>query len=230
MTAIGEVVNIASRVEQANKEAGTRLLVSDAVVAEVEGRVEVADFIRMRLSGTAERMTLHEIAGLTPDGQAALELPESRDTMHFAGRTWTRMFPEDTLDEGAHRVVQFADRDVVFLRREGVYYAFNNACPHLHIPLFESRGEIAEGDLGTYPGTDEPRWLHSEVTEDRGLVCRWHKSCFDLQTGDIRDWTPDLRDGMSPGWEFIGEMSKNPARLQVFPCQVRDGHVWVALG
>ena len=58
----------------------------------------------------------------------------------------------------------------------------------------------------------------------------WSAAGTRAASGEIRDWTPDLRDGMSPGWEFIGEMSKNPARLQVFPCQVRDGYVWIALG
>lgn len=34
---------------------------------------------------------------------------------------------------------------------------------------------------------------------------------------------------MSPGWEFIHDMSKNLARLRVFPCQMRNGQIWVAL-
>ncbi len=49
MTAIGDVVNVASRVEAANKEAGTRLLISDALLEEVEEFVNVTDFIRTRL-------------------------------------------------------------------------------------------------------------------------------------------------------------------------------------
>lgn len=229
MTAIGDAVNVASRIEAANKEAGTRLLISDALHEQVKDMVTVADFVRTRLPGKSERMTLHEVVGLSAEGEAELDLPESRDTMFFAGRHWTRMFPQADLSDGAHRVVPFEDRDVVILRDKGTYFAFNNACPHLHIPLFERRPEIEEGSLGYLEGTDTLRPLHSTVTEDRGLVCRWHDSCFDLQTGEIRDWAPRLQNGLSPGWEFVGEMSKNPTKLKVFPCYIHDGYLWIAL-
>jgi class 3 adenylate cyclase/nitrite reductase/ring-hydroxylating ferredoxin subunit len=230
LTAIGDVVNVASRVEAANKDAGTRLLISDALHERIEGKVCVADFVRTRLPGTSARITLHEIDGLTPEGEAELYLPESRDTVFFAGRTWTRMFRANELEIGAHRVLPFEDRDVVIIRTKDTYFAFNNACPHLHIPLFERREEIGEGSLGCYPGTDTPRPIHSTVTDDLGLICRWHNSCFDLQTGDIREWAPRLtEDGVSPGWEFIGDMSKNPTKLTVYPCRIDDGYLWISL-
>lgn len=228
MTAIGDVVNVASRVEAANKEAGTRFLISDALHMQIDGMVSVADYIRTRLPGTTGRITLYEIDGLTPEGEAALDLPESRDSMFFAGRTWTRMFPEGELEDGAHRIVPLPDRDIVIVRDKGDYFAFNNACPHLNIPLFERRTDIEEGSLGLIAGTDRPRPLCSEITEDRGLVCRWHNSCFDLQTGEIREWAPRLENGMSPGWEFIGEMSKNPSKLKVFPCYIHEHYLWIA--
>jgi class 3 adenylate cyclase/nitrite reductase/ring-hydroxylating ferredoxin subunit len=228
-TAIGDAVNVASRVEAANKEAGTRMLISDALLAEVEGKVVVADFIRTRLAGTEERITLHEITGLTPEGAAALELPESRDTMFMAGRSWTRMFPASELAEGEHRVMPFPERDIVFARKSGNIFAFNNACPHLNIPLFEPRPEVTDSELGHIVIAGKPLTRCSDLTEDRGLVCRWHRSCFDLQSGEIRDWVPTLEDGVSPGWEFLGRISKNPARLQVFPCRVHEGDIWIAV-
>lgn len=229
MTAIGDVVNVASRVEAANKEAGTRLLISDALHNQIEGKVKVVDFVRTRLPGTRQRMTLHEVDGLTAEGEAALDLPESRDTLFFAGRTWMRMFPQDELEDGAHRIVPFESCDLVIVRDKADYFAFNNACPHLHIPLFEPRPEIEEGSLGYIAGTNTPRPLCSALTEDRGLICRWHDSCFDLQTGEIREWAPRLENGMSPGWEFIGEISKNPSKLQVFPCYIHEGYLWISL-
>jgi len=45
ITAIGEVPNVASRVEAANKEAGTRLLISQDLYDEVSDDVNVADFV-----------------------------------------------------------------------------------------------------------------------------------------------------------------------------------------
>jgi nitrite reductase/ring-hydroxylating ferredoxin subunit len=62
------------------------------------------------------------------------------------------------------------------------------------------------------------------------VVCRWHQSCFDLQTGEIREWAVKLQeDGTSPGMEFLGDISKNKARLKVYPCRLDDGHLWITL-
>ena len=44
LTAIGDVVNVASRVESANKEAGTRFLVSEDLFEKVRGDVEMSDW------------------------------------------------------------------------------------------------------------------------------------------------------------------------------------------
>jgi len=78
-------------------------------------------------------------------------------------------------------------------------------------------------------GREIPR--DSPLTEDLGLVCRWHATCFDLQTGEARNWAPRLQaDGTSPGWEFMGDISKNRAPIKPLPCVVKDGFVWVALG
>ena len=217
LTAIGDVVNVASRVETANKDAGTRLLISDALHEEVEDSVEVADFVRVRLRGTSERMTLYEIDGLKPEAEAQLNRKEQREPVLFAGKKWVCAFAKDELKVDEHRVLEFDDFDVVVVRGNDSFFAFNNACPHLHLPLFERR-DMAEGSLGCFPGTNTPRPLHSTFVDNRGLVCRWHHSCFDLQTGDVRDWATRLAaDGTSPGWEFLGDISRNRMKLKVYP-------------
>lgn len=222
LTAIGDVVNVASRVEAANKDAGTRLLISDALHGEIEDKVEVADFIRTRLPGTSDRITLHEIARLKPEIEAELNKKEIRETMRFAGKDWLRAFAEDDLGIGQRRILEFEDCDVVVLRGADAYCAFNNACPHLHLPFYERRAR-AGGDAS-------PMSAESTVTDDFGLVCRWHQSCFDLLTGEIRDWCATLsEDGTSPGMEIMGDISKNRARLTLYPCRIHDGYLWIAL-
>ncbi|TIP78390.1 MAG: adenylate/guanylate cyclase domain-containing protein, partial [Mesorhizobium sp.] len=52
LTAVGDVVNLASRIEAANKDAGTRLLISEALHGQIADKVEVGDFVRVRLRGT----------------------------------------------------------------------------------------------------------------------------------------------------------------------------------
>ena len=229
LTAIGDVVNVASRVEAANKDAGTRLLISEALHGQVEDKVEVADFVRVRLRGTSDRITLYEIDSLKPEVETELNAKGHRETMLFAGKKWVRVFAEDELAINDHRILRFDDFDVAIVRGIDGHYAFNNACPHLHLPLYEPR-EVAEGDLGYFPGTDTPRPANSTMTDDRGLVCRWHDSCFDLQTGDVRDWATRLaEDGTSPGMEHLGDISKNQKKLTVYSCRVHDGYLWIAL-
>ena len=220
---------MASRVEAANKDAGTRLLISEALHDEIGDKLEIVDFIRIRLPGTSDRITLHEVDRLKPETEAELNAKEHRESMLFAGKKWVRVFAEDELAINEHRILNFEDYDVVVIRGADDYFAFNNACPHLHLPLFERRA-MAEGDLGYFPGTDTPRPLNSMVVDDRGLVCRWHHSCFDLQTGDVRDGATRLaEDGTSPGWEFLGDISKNQNKLTVYACRIHDGYLWIAL-
>ncbi len=70
LTAIGDVVNIASRIEIANKEAGTRLLISEQLYEIVRDAIVVEDYVRLRPRGATDRMTLYSIARLTPEADA----------------------------------------------------------------------------------------------------------------------------------------------------------------
>jgi class 3 adenylate cyclase/nitrite reductase/ring-hydroxylating ferredoxin subunit len=223
LTAIGDVVNVASRIEEANKEAGTRLLISDALYGLVEDKVEMLDFVRTRLRGTSERITLYEIKRLRPEVEAALNARAPHATERHAGREWLRVLAEDELAVGERRILQLERCDVVVHRGPDGYVAFNNACPHVRLPFYD-RSPPKPEHVPILP----PR--QSVVTDDLGIVCRWHGTCYDLQTGEIRAWCPLLnRDGTSPGWEFLGDISKNLAPLEVFPCRIADGQLWISL-
>ena len=63
ITAIGDAVNVAQRVEEANKRAGTEFLVSDAVFTQVQVRVRAGRAITVELPGKTGEHTLHEILG-----------------------------------------------------------------------------------------------------------------------------------------------------------------------
>lgn len=73
LTAIGDVVNIASRIEAANKEAGTRLLISENMQKIIADQIIVEDHIRLRPRGSTERMSLFSVSGLTPATEALLQ-------------------------------------------------------------------------------------------------------------------------------------------------------------
>ena len=64
-TAIGDSVNVASRVEQANEEFGNGFLMSDSTLAELGDTVVTGRSFRCHLPGKAAQFTLVEVVGLT---------------------------------------------------------------------------------------------------------------------------------------------------------------------
>src|SRR6185295_11780363 len=64
VTAIGDAVNLASRIEAANKKAGTRLLVSNETYEEVKDHVRVGNTVCVSLPGKTGEYSLREIVGL----------------------------------------------------------------------------------------------------------------------------------------------------------------------
>ena len=64
MTVIGDAVNLASRIEAANKQTGTRLLISEDTYNEVREEVRVGQSIRVMLPGKSGEYTLYEVIGL----------------------------------------------------------------------------------------------------------------------------------------------------------------------
>jgi adenylate cyclase len=64
-TAIGDAVNFASRIESANKDAGTRLLISDDTFNEVQMQVQVGKTTRVMVKGKTGEHMLYEVVGLT---------------------------------------------------------------------------------------------------------------------------------------------------------------------
>jgi adenylate cyclase len=64
ITAIGDAVNFASRIESANKVVGSRLLVSEAMLRELDGQVRVGRSACVPVKGKTGEHTLHEIVGL----------------------------------------------------------------------------------------------------------------------------------------------------------------------
>ena len=215
LTAIGDAVNVASRVENANKEAGTRLLISEALYERVKEEVEMTDFVRVRLRGTSERITLYEIAKLTDEAERRLNAV-ARETVKAGGKTWHKAVPVDSLVEGEPKVIEFPNLYAVVLRRNEQIFAFNNACPHLKLPFF-------------VPGGTQSGQPASLIKGDV-ITCRWHESCFDLATGEIVSWGDALDEsGRSVTNPMLGDLSKNRAPLDLIPWREEAGHIWLAV-
>ncbi len=64
VTVIGDAVNFASRIESANKEAGTRFLVSDDTYEMVKDEIQIGRTIQVLVKGKTGEHTLYEVTGL----------------------------------------------------------------------------------------------------------------------------------------------------------------------
>jgi adenylate cyclase len=64
-TVVGDTVNLASRIETANKKAGTNFLISEDIYALVKDRVQVGKRAHVTLPGKSGKYRLYEVIGLT---------------------------------------------------------------------------------------------------------------------------------------------------------------------
>lgn len=94
ITAIGDAVNFAARIESANKVLGSHLLISDAMYNHVRDRVQVGRQTRLELKGKQGEYCLHEVLGLTnasiPDARDARSPHSSRSLWQRIKRIWHR--------------------------------------------------------------------------------------------------------------------------------------------
>jgi adenylate cyclase len=64
VTVIGDTVNLASRIETANKEAGTHFLISEDTYNLVKDQVQLGRQVRLTLKGKSGEYNLYEVVGL----------------------------------------------------------------------------------------------------------------------------------------------------------------------
>tara|TARA_Y100001001_G_scaffold154737_1_gene169812 strand:- start:78 stop:857 length:780 start_codon:yes stop_codon:yes gene_type:complete len=167
LTVIGDVVNIASRIESTNKDAGTRLLISENAYNQVKDYLEIDNHLRLKLRGTSNLITLYEVSNLKKD-----VLKDFRDVTHkiIKGKKWTRTLPSEELKNGDKKKYKSKNEEIILIRKDAIY-AINNICPHMHLPL----------DLG-------------QLTEKETILCPFHNSEFSYKTGDVKMWVGSKPD------------------------------------
>jgi hypothetical protein len=131
LTVIGDVVNIASRIESTNKDAGTRLLISDNAFNEIKESVNVDNYLRLKLRGSSNLITLYEVNNIKIN-----ILKTYDDTNHklINGEKWPRTLPSRELKYGEKKKFQLNDEEFILIRKDRIY-ATKNICPHMNLPL-----------------------------------------------------------------------------------------------
>lgn len=86
VTAIGDAVNMASRIESATKDCGVPMLISDSVVAQLEGRVQLGKSYSTMLKGKSGVYALYETLGLREESIGATREATLRRRLNHALR------------------------------------------------------------------------------------------------------------------------------------------------
>ena len=176
LTVIGDVVNIASRIESTNKDAGTRLLISENAFSHVKDSLQIDNYLRLKLRGSSNLISLYEVSNLKKN-----VLKDYRDANHkiINGKKWTRTLPSIELKDGEKKKYKSNNEEIILIRKDGIY-AINNVCPHMNLPL----------DLG-------------QLTEKETILCPFHNSEFSYKTGDVMMWVGSKPDGIQEKCEHL---------------------------
>lgn len=114
---------------------------------------------------------------------------------------WIKVLPQDELPLNERKVVKVEQRAILLLNHNNQIYAVENSCPHLKLPMRKGK-----------------------VTDDGAIICPFHRSAFDLATGNVKEWSP-----FPPGiGKVLGAVAKEKA-LPVFPTRLEEGSIWVGL-
>ncbi len=206
-TAIGDAMNFASRVESANKQFQSRVLISDEVHEEIKDSLVIKDFMRTNLPGIEGRVTLHEVEDIKFSNTQSKE-----DEMIEDNLSWKKCSTIDSFNESPQQVFRFSREDILVVKVENKFFALNDKCPHALLSLCGSDIDI----------------------KNETIACRWHKTSFCYKTGEVREWMKMSnfkkmlgKIGLNAEAKEISEMEQIP--VDVYRTKEHEGSVWVGL-
>lgn len=90
-----------------------------------------------------------------------------------------RVGTRDEFDDGFRKVLTIDDREIIVLRENDRFYAFDNWCPHQGGPVGEG---VVVGKTCMLVG-EGGAWEGDRFSETLHLVCPWHGWEYELDTG-----------------------------------------------
>jgi nitrite reductase/ring-hydroxylating ferredoxin subunit len=115
--------------------------------------------------------------------------------------SWHYVSDLKTLQSLNRQVVSVENQKILLIWHEDQIYAVQSQCPHLKLPLAKA-----------------------EINQKNEIVCPFHKSAFDLCTGDVKCWSP--WPAMLSG--VLGKVSK-PKNLNIYPVKIEDDRIMVEI-
>ncbi len=200
LSMIGQSVNFASRIETANKEAETRLLISEDAFKEIEDRAEVEDFVRVKLKGSSQRSTLYEISKLKGHS-----LVSEEDKIFESGMFWNKILLSKDLENSDKKKVNFNNQEAIFVINNNILSSFFNMCSHMNLPI----------EMG-------------QITPDNEFLCPFHDSKFCLKTGAVKKWVLTSAKWMPDEAKELTKAIKE-IPLDLLPIMDKNDHIWLSL-
>ena len=112
---------------------------------------------------------------------------------------WTQAVSLKALQDAGRLVETLDNHKILFIWHEDKAHAVQAQCPHMKLPLKKAT-----------------------ITEQCELVCPFHKSTFDLDTGAVVSWSP-WPPVVGP---LLGKVSCSKP-MHVYPIQVKDDQILV---
>lgn len=207
LTAIGDAMNFASRVESANKQFQSRVLISEETHDEIKESLVIKDFMRTNLPGIDGRVTLYEIEDIDFSSEEDKNNEQIKDDV-----TWRKCSEIETFEENEQQVFKIKREDILVAKIDDNFFALNDKCPHAYLSLQGSDIDI----------------------KNESIACRWHKSSFCYKTGEVKEWMKISnfqkmlgKMGLNAEAQEISQMEKIP--VDVYKTKIEDGFVWVGM-
>ena len=210
-TAIGDSMNFASRVESANKQFKSRVLISDEVYEEVKDLLVVKDFMRTTVKGIDGRVTLHEVEQI----HLSNELKQLKENQKFEdGYSWNKCESVDSFQSNEQQVFKFNKETILIVKAGDKFFGMNEKCPHMNLSMKGGGINIEDGTIN----------------------CAWHNTTFCYKTGDVKTWLALSSTEKFMAKMFLksnkqaeGVLDIDPKNIEVYPTQVIDQYVWVGI-
>lgn len=113
--------------------------------------------------------------------------------------TWAPVLSVSELQTNNRQKRKINNNDILLLWHQNEVHAIQSQCPHFKLPL-------AKGEL----------------TDNCEIICPFHKSAFNLKSGEVACWSP---------WppvvgKLLGKLSQEK-HLKIYPTRIEDDMIWV---